>query len=196
MVILEFERRLNRAGEPRDWVHFAASIPESVLASTWARVSEFQPTPEDEVADNDGAKLKRAIWHKTVGPAYEAWKSGTEMPETGTPISAWLELGRHQQKALQTAGISTVEQIAEMTESAMAQIPLLDKHSLKRSARMFLDALASRGNAEKAAAQDAELAALRAELEALKAESKPRRGRPPKKATEEISDEDPGEEAA
>lgn len=182
MVILEFERRINRAGKPVDWMHFASSIPESVLASTWARVKEFEPTEDDRAADNDGARQKCAIWERDVAKKYEAWKNGSEMTVDGTPLSAWGELGRHQAKALNAVGINTVEQIAEMNESAMAQVPLLDKHALRRAARVFLDALAARGNADKAAQQEAEIAALRAEIEAMKAD-KPKRGRPPKAET-------------
>lgn len=180
MIVIDFERRVNKAGQQRDWVLTAANTVESQLMSTWQRVREFEPTEEDLEQDNDGAKLKCAIWRDKIEPAYNAWKEGASIPETGTPLSAWLELNKHQVKALKAAGINTVEQIAEMSESVMDKIQLLDKHAMKRSAQAFLSSIADGAAAQKVAEQDAQIAELQAQIAELSKKRGP--GRPPKNA--------------
>lgn len=173
MIVLGFESRLNKRGEPRDWVHVAPNAIEATLCSTWARIKEFEPTQEDWDApeSNEHATVKKFRWEKIVKPHYDAWLKGNEIPEGGTPLSAWLELNKGQIDALKKAGIATVEMIAEMNESVMAAIPLPNKHALKAAAGEFLKAKDAQGT-------QAELEALRAELEALKTKRGP--GRPRK----------------
>ena len=77
MHVIEFEQRTNRAGKLRDWVHVSSSPVDAQYASTWQRVSEFQPTDEDMQSDDDGAILKRAIWETDIQPRYAQWQKGS-----------------------------------------------------------------------------------------------------------------------
>ena len=179
MIVLDFERRINTAGKQRDWVRTAANRIEARAMSTWQRVREFEPTEEDMQADNDGAKLKCAIWRDVVKPAYDAWKEGSAIPETGTPLTAWLELSKDQVKVLKASGINAVEQIAEMNESAMDKVPLLDMRKIRRGAQTFLKSMADGEAIKRVAQQDEQIAELQAQVAELTA-SKRGPGRPRK----------------
>lgn len=200
MHIISFEERLNRKGEAVHWMMYAANPMEAQLCATSARVKEFIPTQQDWDApdSNEHAAVKKLRWEKFVKPAYEAWKNGHEVPTGGTPLSAWLELGKPQVEAFRKAGVASVEQVAEMNDTVMGMIPLPNKHALKEAAKRFLATKDSQAMAD-------EMAALRAELEAMKSGKlkkyegyevltpepmqKPKRGRPKKVEADDAGDD-------
>lgn len=60
---------------------------------------------------------KPHIW-RVVEPAYNHWKTGQEEPTVGTPLSAWAGLSRSQAEVLKLLHLRTVEDVAEMNDSA------------------------------------------------------------------------------
>lgn len=180
--VLDFRQDLNAAGKPVDWVCYAGAHALNTT-STWARVNDL--IPPETVRPNAGIKLvhMKAIWDK-IGPKYEAWKQGEEIPADGTPIAAWPALSKEQVKALRSASVNTIEDLARASDAALGEIKLPQTRDLRRQAQAFLEL---RDNQDKAS----ELAELRAEIERLKAGGeteeapKPRRGRPPKAKAEE-----------
>ena len=84
--IREFYTRF-RNGKEDDYVVLVPRGEAADRVATPLRVKEIIPKG-DLSEDNPShyALIKR--W-EVVGPAYEAWKKGQEVPEDGTPLAAW-----------------------------------------------------------------------------------------------------------
>lgn len=164
--ILGFETRYKKDGTAVDWVEYTSrdAITEtgSYTHTTSARVSDLRP-PEE--IDNDNAGLRMAAmqarWAQ-IGPAYEAWKTGQELPEDGTPLGAWSGVTPGQAKALRDIGIATVEAVRDLPESVIAKPPFPGLRDLKRLAHDWLEG-------RSLAAVTAENASLRERMEAMEA---------------------------
>lgn len=158
---------------------------------TWAKKGVSNPATTDEKI----ARLKKypdnLIW-QVIKPAYERWKAGQESPVDGTPLAAWPGATPQLVKALTPANIRSVEDLAQMEDSAISKLAIQNLRRLRQDARAFIEAQKS------TAAVSGEVVKLRNENEALKARvdeliqavealaedtpEKPRRGRPPKAA--------------
>jgi len=149
---------------------------------TPVRVKDVNPDnfPERKRA-GEGYEVALLRW-KTIGPAYEAWKKGEDLPEDGTPLSAWGGLTAEQVEILKKNDIRTVEEIADQSIDVMNRLRFRNAGELPELAKRFL---ASQSSVEK----DVEISelkdavavlqeALNARVEAEKAPKK--RGRPPK----------------
>lgn len=99
-------------------------------------------------------------WVLHFKAAYQAWKSGEELPETGTPIKGWPVLSPAQQQAVIHANIRTVEDLATATEEGLTAIGM-GARALKQRAAEWLNA---RGNSVDKVS--AELQALKVSLAA------------------------------
>jgi hypothetical protein len=184
--VLEFKTEYRIGKDPVDWVSYTGSDSfteaGNVSSATWERVEKMRP-PEYLENDNDGLKLAalRHLW-AAIGPAYETWKNGEVMPETGTPLAAWGGVNAGQIEALKTIQIRTVEELAEMSDSNMKMI-LPNIRELRNMARQWIE---RRPEHERDAKfkeleeRNAAMAAMLEELMAAKEDDKPRRGRPPK----------------
>ena len=187
MYIVGFSEVLGSSGKIVHCVEYARSPADSQRSTTVARIDHLRP--KEDTAD------EQVLGHwSIIGPAYEAWLEGAEMPVNGTPLSAWSQLGPAQVKALQAGGQTTIESVAEMNDSAMSRVQLPDVRKLRDAARQILatrdevDVIAELQN------RDEQLAELKAQIEALTA-SKPKRGRP-KKAPETVPEETISHEGA
>lgn len=69
---------------------------------------------------------------------YEAFRRGEEMAAEGTPLEHWPILNRAQVMELKALGFSTVEQCAEMSDTAMQRIPIAGQR-IRDRARAYLD---------------------------------------------------------
>jgi len=150
---------------PVDWVTYQPMQgtdggPPSLATSDKVRRLNPDNVVLAEGADG-GEKLThmRAIW-SVIGPAYQAWKEGREVPEDGTPIGTWPQLSSEDVEIFRMAGIRTVEQIANITDNMAAKLRMPNVHDLKKLAAMFL---ANHGAAKEAA----EKAALYEKIEML-----------------------------
>lgn len=123
-------------------------------------------------------------WIDNIQKAYDNWKQGLEPPLNGTSVREWALLSPAQAQNFISARIPTIEDVAAMTEEAMATIGM-GARNLREKAREWLQSKELAGNAllenEELKVKLAAMEARLAELEAEPAEAdKPRRGRPPK----------------
>lgn len=138
--ILEFETRYSN-GKAFDWVLYgpASNIKD---CQTWERVDHMKP-PESFENDNGGEKMfhMNAIW-SVIGPAYDAWKTGNELPETGTPLKLWAGVDSGQVAVFKDQQIKTVEDVAGMSDTVMDRVNLPRIRQLKADAQAYLDSMA------------------------------------------------------
>lgn len=130
---------------------------------------------------------------EAVERAYESFKSGNVMPETGTPIRMCLMFTPAEQRAIINANILTLEELAEANEQALGGIGMGGRE-LKQRAQRSISASENGGKAaEKINALEVQNAALLERIKALEEalgtdgttpeqqQAAPkRRGRPPK----------------
>lgn len=141
--VLGFKQEYKANGKTVDWVHFTSgdALRETgePTHSTWVKVADITPPPALE-NDEGGIKMAalRSQWNQ-IGPHYEAWKDGHEIPETGTPLGAWAALNSDQAEALKSVGLKTVEDIAGQSEDRLARPVLPNMRELQRQAKMFLE---------------------------------------------------------
>lgn len=185
MTVRAVEFRTDYEGaKPVDYVLLAPSGEAFMKTQTWTRVDKMRP-PEG-LNDRDKSAPTYIAMHarwSVVGPAYEAWKQGSEVPENGTPLAAWSGVSAEQAKLLRNMGIYTVEDVRDASESAILRIPMPNARRLPQLAAEYL-------KGADVAAKDAEMAAMRERMDAM-AEmleaQKPKRGRPAKASEEEAA---------
>ena len=163
-----------RAEKAVDWVEIAPSGEAFERTRTWLRIKDITPRPDGDERRNDSMshKVMVARW-AVIGPKYDAWKSGQDIPENGTPLAAWAGVSPEQAAHLQHMGIKTVEGVRDMGEGAIARLPFPNARKLPALAGEWLS---SKGEA----AKDAELAAMRERMalmeEMLAAQTAEKRG--------------------
>lgn len=146
--VLGFKQEFKN-GKTIDWVHFTSgdALKETgePTHSTWTKISSITP-PDNLENDDGGIKMAalRSQWSQ-IEPHYAAWKSGHEIPESGTPLGAWPAVNVDQAEAMKGAGIKTVEDVAALSEDRLARPVLPNMRDLQRQAKMFLE---SRGQTE------------------------------------------------
>ena len=179
MVVLEFKAEYKN-GKQTDWVLVAPSGEAFERTHTWHRVKDLMP-PEnvDDVRANSSAYMVLQARWKQIGPKYEAWKQGNELPDDGTPLAAWAGVTPEQARVLVGMGLKTVESVRDMSESAIVRLPFPNARKLPQLARDFLE---SRGDAEKDAmiADMQERMRIMEEMIAASQEEKRGPGRPKK----------------
>lgn len=180
--VIDFKTEYRPGKDPRDWVLIAPSGPGFERTRTWHRVEKLRP-PEgwgDSAKQSLTYRVMAERW-AVIGPAYEAWKEGSELPETGTPLEAWSGVTADQAKFLRAMGVRTVEDVRDMTDAALGQLRFPHARKLPGLARNYLEGA-------DVAAKDAQIAEMQERMEAMEAmlneQNKPKRGRPPKKESE------------
>lgn len=174
ITVIEFERRPKGAKQV-DWVHYSGAPTDIQYSATWSRVKDLEP------AEGTVDAHVVARW-EAISEAYEAWKTGNEIPEHGTPLGAWPALSKSQLNAFKSGGFRTVEEISEMNDTQIGKVKLPDARGFKALAQNFLDAQGSNDMAERLADQEARIAELTAQLEDIPKKRGP--GRPPKDPAE------------
>ena len=129
--------------------------------------------PGDKLATSV-AKVRDS--HKRRFPTqWAAYQNGQAQSQTGTPLEVWPQMTVGTVATLKASGISTVEQLAEMTDSNGQSI--MGFHDLKRKAVAFLEAAKGEAVNNKMAAElskrDEEIEALKAQMAALMEAQKP-----------------------
>jgi len=182
--VLEFSRTF-RKDKPLDWVLIAPA--HSVQTSqTWHRVDHIDPKNLKEVdggskAPNAGDRRfhLEAMW-SVVGPHYNAWLKGEEIPEEGTALAAWAGVNDSQARELKKAGIRTVEELSTITDAAMGRVKLPDVRRLREQANLYVGGKGANEMAEQLAETNEKLEAALAVIAELQEASMPKRGRPKK----------------
>lgn len=134
-------------------------------------------------------KLTDGTW-ECIKPAYEAWKSGDEVPLTGTPLAAWSGVSPEQAEILKIRDIRTVEDVAQMTDRHMEKIGIPEIRRVRDMAKAWLDSKDNRKLETEMADKDERIALLEQQISEMMAMLQPgeepkRRGRPPKARDEE-----------
>jgi hypothetical protein len=94
-----------------------------------------------------------AAWPEHFKQSYERWKAGTDAAVDGTPIKGWPVLSAAQQSAIIAAGILSVEDLAQMSDSELPRIGM-GAGSYKQKAIAWLGAAKDIGKtAEQVSAQ-------------------------------------------
>jgi hypothetical protein len=185
--ILEFKTEYHIGKPDVDWVHFtsrdAMTENGAITHSTWEKISRVTPT---ESISNDDTGLKmaamRSQWAQ-IEPAYQAWKQGQVLPESGTPLGAWPAVNPQQADALKSVGLHTVEAIAAANEGVLSKPPLPNMREIKRQAVAWLDGRSAAEQAATIARQQEQIDAMM-EMLAEKTEEKRGPGRPKKAEAE------------
>lgn len=159
--VVEFKTEYRVGKEPRDKVLIAPQGPAFEKTQTWHYVNSLRP-PED-IDEGEKQSLKyidmRAKW-EVIGPAYEAWRSGQQLPETGTPLDAWSGVTADQAKFLKRMDIRTVEDVRDMGDAALSQLKFPNARKLPEMAKKWLEGT-------NAAEKDAEIADLKEKMAAM-----------------------------
>lgn len=129
-------------------------------------------------------KRDRQLW-PVIEPAYNAWLKGQDEPVDGTPLSAFAAINRVQAERYRSFHIRTVEDLAQINEDVMRQIPQARDH--KALAIRFLEnrgAVETAGKMEALARQNEMLVQQMAELRETLAAVEKRKPRPRAEAAE------------
>lgn len=160
---VKFKTDYSNPNNPVDMVLLAPSGEGHLKTQTWHRVKNLVPPEQGDDrkrnADTHVAMLAR--W-TVIGPAYDAWKDGTEIPENGTPLAAWSGVSPDIAELLRNMSIRTVEDVRDMSESAFTKLPVPNARKLPQLAREFLEGADSAG-------KDAEIADLKERMDAMAA---------------------------
>ena len=159
-IILEF-RTEYKGDRATDYVLIAPKGEALERTKTWHRVKDITP-PEgmDEDAAGTPSMVDIVERWKTIGPAYAAYKSGLDVPDTGMPLAAWSGVTSDQAAVLRRLGIKTVEDVANMSESTSGKLPFPNARKLAGLASEFL-------SGKSKADTEAELADMREKMLAM-----------------------------
>lgn len=175
-------------GLPRgvDMVMYApiGRADKTCLTEAVSRLGKLHPI--EMAADNPAVRMAHEIWNE-IKPAYDAWKTGQQLPETGTPLAAWPGVSPEQADALKIMGIRSVEDFAEAGELVINAVPFPGARELKGAAQTYLKSADRQAITNDLAKKDEELALLREQLEEMRqivlesqGDTPKRRARPPK----------------
>ena len=185
--IIEFKTEYRMGGKKAvDWVCIAPKGEGHLKTQTWHRVTKLIPpeSVDDNVRNSETYRDMEAKW-SIIGPAYDAWKKGAELPETGTPLGAWSGVTPDMAKAFYSMGIKTVEDVAAMGDGAVSKLPFPQARKMPGMAKQWLEG-------QDIAARDAENEELKERLAAMEellaermaSEQPKKRGRPKKAESE------------
>lgn len=148
------------------------------------RVKDLTPSAKTNPESMSGRAML-ARW-EVIGPAYEAWKAGTEIPDDGTPLGAWSHITPAMAEHLKRMHILTVEHVRDMSDEEAARLPFPDSRKLPKLAADFLSGKDKADMARENEELKERMAALEEFLEAKMAEEPKKRGpgRPPKQKEE------------
>jgi hypothetical protein len=145
-----------------DWVEYGpvGSFGRSLTRERVSRLRDCLPPGQD----NPAVAMAHARWD-AIRPAYEGWKSGQEMPVSGTPLAAWNALTPEQAEVFKSRGVCTVEEIAQLTDAHIERVPVPRLRDLIRQAQLFVESTDATRFAHSLERKEQEIAALNAQLE-------------------------------
>eukprot|EP00918_Siedleckia_nematoides_P049955 GHVU01109361.1.p1 GENE.GHVU01109361.1~~GHVU01109361.1.p1 ORF type:complete len:188 (+),score=29.07 GHVU01109361.1:715-1278(+) len=179
--VVKFETKY-KGSKAVDWVMIAPVGEAFERTKTWHQVEKLRPPKswDDDRKDSPTYRDMEAKW-TIIGPAYDAWKDGLELPEDGTPLAAWSGITADQAEYFKRMGIKTVEAIRDMSESGYSKLPFPSANKLPKLAGDFLAGRDGADLAQKLADAEERMAAME---EMLKAQTR-KPGRPRKEVSNE-----------
>jgi len=179
---MKFETRYD-GQKGTDWVLIAPRGEAMASTQTWHRVEKVRPPTDwdDRRKDSDTFRDMEAKW-SVIGPAYDAFLANTEIPLNGIPLAGWSGVTPEQADVLRGIGYKTVEDVADMGESAASKLPWPGGSKLMQLAKSYLDGRDKAQVSEDLARANERIAAME---EMLAEQTKPKRGRPKKEPVEQ-----------
>lgn len=177
--VVEFKTNYPAGRDPVDMVLIAPIGAAYERQQTWHHVSKLRPPEVDDTTRNSQKYQDLEAKWSVIGPAYEAWKAGNEMPEDGTPLEAWSGVTAEQAKFLKAMGIKTVEAVRDMGDRAMEACRWPNARKMPELAGRWLEGQGDAKSAATIADLQEQIAVMREMLE-----EKPKRGRPRKEDAE------------
>lgn len=198
-IIKFYTKYITRNGKtvPEDMVEYCA-IGQAQRTTTPAYISQLRRVRSDFDADDVAGRLAFERW-EAIRPAYEAWKKGQEIPDSGHPLGAWPGITPEQADVLRTAGLRSVEDVAAASDGVMSRVQLPNARGLRDLAAKFLEARDAQKVADRMSERDLEVLTLKEQLEEMRQlmlaqqsaededEAPRRRGRPPKQPQPEAA---------
>jgi hypothetical protein len=178
ILITGFAQKYTKGPEgaliPVEWVTWVPLHSPQSMSNT-ERVDRLNP---DNIKGREGADdselmgMKQqhmaAIWSE-IEPAYLAWKEGREIPLNGTPLAAWPGITPEQAEIFRLAGVRSVEQVRDMSDTVRSKVRLPQVRELQDLARIFLENSGAAAAAEREAAKDRTIAEMQERMEAMEA---------------------------
>lgn len=111
-------------------------------------------------------RTNQNLW-PTVEPAYEAWRKGQSLQQSGTGLAMWPPMTPAIMKRLEAVHIYTVEELAALADSDMQALGI-GIREMRDRARAWVDAEKGRGAiAAELEARDRQIAELKAQMAVL-----------------------------
>jgi hypothetical protein len=128
------------------WIEYAPQADGSQKTVEWVRwVKKGMQNPATCVEKI--SRLSKADKNGNVSPEwtvlkpyYDNWKAGEAAPVNGTPLAAWPGATPQLVKALTPANIRSIEDLAELEDSAIMRIAIPGLRDKQTQARAFLQA--------------------------------------------------------
>lgn len=126
-------------------VDFVRFSPAQALNAqiTEERVNALRPK-EVDFEDEDGQPNRaakrtymQALWSE-IGPAYDAWKKGHEIPVSGMPLAAWAGVTKEQADVMRKIGLNTVEELSTLEDAKLTRLPMPNAREVRDLARKYL----------------------------------------------------------
>lgn len=152
-----------------DWVEYGpmAGLDRTTTIDRVANIlDKLQPLADSQNPAVIMAHEKADI----VGKAYNAWKTGRELPISGTPLAAWNGVTPEQAEVMIRAGIRSVEEVAALTDATSSRLGLPNRNALIQLAKNFLDAKEQSRLASRLSEKDEKIDMLASENEDAKAQ--------------------------
>lgn len=152
-----------------DWVEYGNMTDDRTKIRQ--RVSQLRDclVPLADAAGNPAVEMAHVRWN-LIRPQYEAWKSGQELPEEGTPLGAWNAVSPEQAAVFKQNGVRTVEEIAAFSDAHIQKfsdkIPRL--RELVVQAKAFIEAGDQARLARSIEKRDEEIEALKSDNEEMR----------------------------
>lgn len=182
-AVVAFETRY-RNGKAIDYVCIAPKGEAFMKTQTWYPIPKIKPRDDvdPEVKQSLTYQAMAGRW-SVIGPKYDEWKRGNEIPEDGTPLGAWSAVTPEIATLLKQKGIRTVEDVAEMSPDAASKLPMPNARKLPELAKSYLGGVESASLAEENESLKERMAAMEEMISEL-TKDKRGPGRPKKEAVE------------
>lgn len=155
-----------------DWVMYAPSTSPTSMRNT-ERIRLLDPQNlrnRQGIDDSDQSTGQKMAFFQhrweAIKPAYEAWRSGHEIPLDGTPLQVWPALRPEHIAQFHLVGIKTVERVATMNDSLCDRVKLPDVRGYRELAKAFLANMETSAAAEREAAAEERLSSMQEQLDA------------------------------
>ncbi len=142
----EQEGRLPFIAPEEFWIEYqpqSDGSQKSIEMVRWVKKGMQTPaTVEEKVSrmSRTNSVGQHSLEWQVLKPYYDNWKKGEAAPVNGTPLAAWPGATPQLVKALVPANIRSVEDLAEMEDSAVQRIAIPRLREYQKNARAFLEA--------------------------------------------------------